>query len=76
MRVAYSSPNHKDALSATGDPGVTKSYPHTPGSDAAGTVVSSGNERFTVGDEVIVKSHNFSVNTPGGFGERVRVPAD
>jgi alcohol dehydrogenase len=37
--VRYSSLNYKDALSATGNPGVTRNFPHTPGIDAAGTVI-------------------------------------
>ncbi|MGA1757032.1 MAG: alcohol dehydrogenase catalytic domain-containing protein, partial [Pseudomonadales bacterium] len=40
IEVLYSSVNYKDALSANGAPGVTKHYPHTPGIDAAGIVVS------------------------------------
>ncbi len=38
VRVAYSSLNYKDALSASGSRAVTRSYPHTPGIDAAGVV--------------------------------------
>ena len=75
VQVAYSSLNYKDALSATGNPGVTKSYPHTPGIDAAGTVLASRDARFNVGDEVIVTSYDLGMNTPGGFGELIRVPA-
>jgi len=30
IEVKYSSLNYKDALSATGNKGVTKKYPHTP----------------------------------------------
>ncbi len=75
VQVAYSSLNYKDALSATGNPGVTKNYPHTPGIDAAGTVTASSDGRFSVGDKVIVTSYDLGMNTPGGFGERVRVPA-
>ena len=30
IRVRYSSLNYKDALSASGNRGVTKAYPHTP----------------------------------------------
>ena len=41
IRVNYSSLNYKDALSATGNRGVTKRYPHTPGIDAAGIVAES-----------------------------------
>lgn len=76
VRVAYSSLNYKDALSATGNPGVSKTYPHTPGIDAAGTVVESRDPRFAPGDEVIVTSYDLGMNTPGGLGEYVRVPAD
>src|SRR5690606_19554037 len=35
VRVAYSSLNYKDALSASGNRGVSRNYPHTPGIDAA-----------------------------------------
>ena len=41
ISVHYSSLNYKDALSASGNRGVTREYPHTPGIDAAGTVLSS-----------------------------------
>lgn len=51
IRVAYSSLNHKDALAATGYPGVVGQFPHVPGIDAAGTVVSSTSDRFSEGDE-------------------------
>ena len=44
INVKYSSLNYKDALSATGNKGVTKKYPHTPGIDAAGIVISSKSE--------------------------------
>ena len=76
VAVAYSSLNYKDALSATGNRGVTKTYPHTPGIDAAGRVVASSDARFGEGDEVIVTSYDLGMNTPGGFGEYIRVPAD
>src|SRR6056297_1170830 len=41
VKVHYSSLNYKDALSAIGNKGVTRHYPHTPGIDAAGEVVES-----------------------------------
>jgi len=75
IRVAYSSLNYKDALSATGHPGVSRKFPHTPGIDAAGEVVSSENEAFKPGDEVIVTGFDLGMNTPGGFGQLIRVPA-
>ncbi len=76
IKVAYSSVNYKDALSAKGLPGVTRKYPHTPGIDAAGQVVSSASSLFREGDEVIVIGYDLGMNTPGGFGGYVRVPAE
>ncbi|MHB9056601.1 MAG: YhdH/YhfP family quinone oxidoreductase [Paludibacteraceae bacterium] len=75
IRVHYSSLNYKDALSAIGNKGVTKKYPHTPGIDAAGVVVISNSELFGVGEEVIVTGYDLGMNTAGGFGEYIQVPA-
>jgi putative YhdH/YhfP family quinone oxidoreductase len=75
VQVKYSSLNYKDALSATGNKGITKKYPHTPGIDAAGVVVDCSNRTFAVGDEVIVTGFDLGMNTPGGFGQYISVPA-
>ena len=75
IRVAYSSLNYKDALSATGNRAVTRAYPHTPGIDAAGTVVESAVAAVRPGDAVIVTGYDLGMNTPGGFGQYIRVPA-
>ena len=76
VKVHYSSINYKDALSATGNKGITKKYPHTPGIDAAGEVVSSLDDKFKEGDKVIVTGYDLGMNTSGGFGQYIRVPAD
>lgn len=75
IEVHYSSINYKDALSASGNPGVTRSYPHTPGIDAAGVVKSSSVEGFKAGDEVVVIGYDLGMNTAGGFGQYIRVPS-
>ena len=75
VQVRYSSLNYKDLLSATGNKGVTRQYPHTPGIDAAGLVVESSGDEFKAGDEVIVTSYDLGMNTDGGFGQYNRVPA-
>ncbi|WP_207513020.1 YhdH/YhfP family quinone oxidoreductase [Longitalea luteola] len=75
IRVHYSSLNYKDALSATGNKGITRQFPHTPGIDAAGTVEISRNEQFAVGDEVLITGYDLGMNTCGGFGQYIRVPA-
>lgn len=76
IKVHFSSLNYKDALSATGNKGVTQQFPHTPGIDAAGVVEESQDNRFAQGDEVIVTSYDLGQNTSGGFGEYIRVPGD
>ncbi|XOV85737.1 MAG: YhdH/YhfP family quinone oxidoreductase [bacterium] len=73
--VRFSSLNYKDALSATGNPGVSRQFPHTPGIDAAGIVLESSTGQFAPGDEVIVIGFDLGMNTPGGFAQRIRVPA-
>ncbi|MFP6846882.1 MAG: YhdH/YhfP family quinone oxidoreductase [Thalassolituus sp.] len=73
--VQYSSVNYKDALSASGNKGVTRAFPHTPGIDAAGVVVSSTDAAFKAGDEVVVFGYDLGMNTEGGYGQRIRVPS-
>lgn len=75
IKVHYSSLNYKDALSATGNKGVTKKYPHTPGIDAAGIVEASTSSNFAKGDKVIVTGYDLGMNTDGGFAEYISVPA-
>lgn len=75
VRVHYSSLNYKDALSASGNRGVTRRYPHTPGIDAAGVVEESTVSAFQPGDQVIVSGYDLGMNHSGGFAEYVRVPA-
>lgn len=73
--VRYSSLNYKDALSATGAPGVTRNYPHTPGIDVAGVVLDSQSDNFHEGDEVIAIGFDLGMDTDGGFAQRVRIPS-
>ena len=74
IEVRYSSLNYKDGLSAIGNPGVTRNFPHTPGIDAAGIVLESTTAAFNPGDEVIVIGFDLGMNTSGGFGQQIRVP--
>ena len=74
VRVQYSSLNYKDALSASGNKGVTRHYPHTPGIDAAGRIESCESGYFKPGDEVIITGYDLGMNTFGGFGEYISVP--
>lgn len=75
IRVSHSSLNYKDALSASGNKGVTRSFPHTPGIDAAGEVVEDASGKLASGTAVLVTGFDLGMNTDGGFGEYIRVPA-
>lgn len=75
VQVEYSSINYKDCLSAIGNKGVTRRYPHTPGIDAAGKVAESSDKRFQIGDSVVVSCYGLGMNTAGGFGQYIRIPA-
>ena len=75
IKVKFSSLNYKDALSASGAPGVTRNYPHTPGIDAVGIVEETKDQNFKEGDSVIVTGYDLGMNTSGGFGEYIRVPS-
>jgi acrylyl-CoA reductase (NADPH) len=76
VQVHYSSLNYKDALSATGRPGVTRHYPHTPGIDAAGVVIECTNNVFTPGDNVIVTGYDLGMDTDGGYGQYIQIPSE
>jgi len=76
IKVSYSSLNYKDALSASGNKGVTRNYPFVPGIDAAGIITDGNSSQFEDGDEVIVTGYDMGMNTPGGFGEYINVPAN
>ena len=76
VRVLYSSLNYKDALSGSGNTGVSKYYPHTPGIDAAGVVAHSTDPAFKKGDEVLCTGYDLGMNTSGGLGQYIRVPGE
>ncbi len=75
IKVSYSSVNFKDALSASGNKGVTRKFPHVPGIDASGTVIRSKTSAFSIGDRVLVTGFDLGMNTYGGFGGFISVPA-
>jgi NADPH2:quinone reductase len=74
--VEYSGINYKDALAATGAGKILRRYPLVGGIDLAGTVRSSVDPRFEVGDAVLVTGSGLSENFDGGYSEVARVRAD
>src|SRR5688572_12060606 len=76
VEVAWSSLNYKDALAASGHPGVVRKFPHVPGVDAAGTVAETGSPRFQPGQQVLVTGYGLGDERWGGYAAVIRVPAD
>ncbi|MFQ3281584.1 YhdH/YhfP family quinone oxidoreductase [Reinekea sp.] len=76
IKVHFSSLNYKDALSANGHTGISRHYPHTPGIDAAGVVVSDQSHTFKDGEQVAVIGFDLGMNTWGGLSEYIRVPKE
>src|SRR5690606_33272570 len=76
IRVEASSLNYKDAMAATGHPGIVKSFPHVPGIDAAGTIVHSESPQWKAGQPVIMTGYQQGAERWGAWAEYVRVPAE
>lgn len=76
IKVSHSTINYKDALAATGAGKILRTYPLVGGIDLAGTVVSSEDERFDPGNEVLVNGCGLSETVDGGYAEYARVKAD
>ncbi|ABZ74905.1 Quinone oxidoreductase putative YhdH/YhfP [Shewanella halifaxensis HAW-EB4] len=74
--VACSSLNYKDGLAVTGVGRIIRNFPMVPGIDFAGTVLESSDERYKVGDKVILTGWGVGENHWGGLAERARVKAD
>ncbi len=75
IRVDWSSLNYKDALSASGNMGVTKNFPHIPGIDSAGTVAESTSPTWKPGTKIVITGFDQGAGRWGGYAELVRAPA-
>ena len=76
IRVSHSGINYKDALAATGAGKILRRYPLVGGIDLAGTVESSSDARYQVGDSVLVTGCGLSETHDGGYAEFARVPGE
>ncbi len=76
IHVSYSSLNYKDALAITGAGKIIRQFPMVPGIDFAGNVLSSQDDRYAVGDEVILTGWGVGETQAGGLAEKACVAAD
>ena len=76
VAVEYSTINYKDALAITDTSPIVREWPMVPGIDFAGTVLSSPNEEWKIGDRVVLNGWGVGEKHWGGMAERARVPGD
>ncbi len=76
VRVSHSTINYKDALAATGKGRILRRYPLNGGIDLAGVVVSSDDEAFPEGAEVLVNGCGLSETLDGGYSEYARLDSE
>ncbi|AHM71847.1 acrylyl-CoA reductase (NADPH) [Yersinia hibernica] len=74
--INWSSLNYKDALAITGKGKIIREFPMVPGIDFAGTVHSSEDPRFHVGQSVLLTGWGVGENHWGGLAEQARVNGD
>ncbi len=73
VAVTWSGLNYKDALAFAGNPGVVRISPLVPGIDVVGTVVSSADPRWAVGDRVLLNGAGAGETRHGGLAERAHL---
>ncbi len=76
LAVNYSTLNYKDGLIINGLGGLVRNYPHIPGIDCSGKVVSSDNVDFKPGDQVIMTGWRFGEAHWGGLATKARVKGE
>jgi acrylyl-CoA reductase (NADPH) len=74
--VEWSTLNYKDGLAITGRAPVVRKFPLVPGIDFAGTVYSSQNPRWKVGDKVILNGWGVGETSSGGLAQTARVKGE
>lgn len=76
VRVAWSTLNYKDGLALTGRSPVVRRFPMHAGIDLAGTVETSTDPRYQVGDAVLLNGWGVGETHPGGLAQMARVRGD
>ena len=76
VKVEYSGLNYKDALILKNGARLVKEFPHIPGIDFSGIVEDSSNEKFKVGDEVILTGWRVGEIYFGGYSQYAKVNGD
>ena len=73
VRIDWSTVNYKDGLAITDRSPVVRKWPMVPGIDFAGTVESSDDPAWRVGDAVLLNGWGVGESHWGGLAQRARV---
>lgn len=76
IEVHYTCLNYKDALACSSNGNIVKQYPFVPGIDASGVVVATTDDRFYLGQAVVVTGYELGVTHFGGLSRYIRVPGE
>lgn len=76
VEIDYSTINYKDGLAITGKSPVVRKFPMVPGIDFCGTVQSSDDAQWQVGDKVILNGWGVGESHWGGLAQMARVSGD
>ncbi|MEK0416927.1 MAG: hypothetical protein RI949_933 [Pseudomonadota bacterium] len=77
IRTAFSAITYKDAMAARGvGKNVRTDRPCVTGVDLSGEVVQSDDDRFKVGDRVVVTNYQLGTFHDGAYADFARVPGD
>ena len=75
--VHYSTINYKDGMAVQGNISkIMRAMPMAPGIDYSGVVEASDNDKFAVGDEVVLTGWGVGENVSGGLSQRARAKAN
>jgi acrylyl-CoA reductase (NADPH) len=76
VAVEYTTVNYKDGLVVNGGGGLVKRWPHVPGIDFAGTVLTSVDPRYRPGDRVVLTGWRVGEVQWGGCAQKASVSGD
>jgi acrylyl-CoA reductase (NADPH) len=76
VAVEYTTVNYKDGLVINGGGGLVKRWPHVPGIDFAGTVLTSGHASYKPGDRVVLTGWRVGELHWGGCAQKASVHGD
>jgi acrylyl-CoA reductase (NADPH) len=76
VAVEHSTLNYKDGLILQGLGRLVRQYPHVPGIDFAGRVLSSETPAWREGDQVVLTGWRVGEAHWGGYAEKARVKGD